>query len=428
MNYPVWEISVFGGGFLIALIATIHVYVAHFAVGGGLFLVVTEMKARRDGDSVMLEYVHTHTRFFLLLTMVFGALTGFGIWLTISILNPGATSIMIHTFVFGWATEWVFFLVEIVSLLIYYYTFDRLKASAHVRIGWIYFVAAWLSLFMIDGIISFMLTPGSWLETGNFWDAFFNPSFLPSLLFRTAFALILAGVYGLITSTNLKDPAFRQKMVRYCVLWLVIPFILLIPTGFWYLQAIPEAAKEMITGGSPHILSIFKSFLVITPIVFLLGLIMAFKMPKGLQRGFSFVILIVAFLCMGSFEMVRESGRRPYIIYGHMYSNSIPVSMVSEVKAQGVLKSAKWTENKVITEGNRMQAGRELYNILCLSCHSIGGFRNDIKEKTQGMSTEKLAKVLNEMGRSKAHMPAFPGTNLERQTLISYITEGLPAH
>jgi len=129
MNYPVWELSAYGGGLLIALIATIHVYISHFAVGGGLFLVVTEIKARREDDKGVLDYVHSHTKFFLLLTMVLGALTGVGIWLVISVLNPAATSILIHTFVFGWATEWVLFVVEIISILIYYYTFDKMSAS-----------------------------------------------------------------------------------------------------------------------------------------------------------------------------------------------------------------------------------------------------------------------------------------------------------
>ena len=43
-HYPVWNTEVFGGGFWIALISIIHVYIAHFAVGGGLFLVLTEIK------------------------------------------------------------------------------------------------------------------------------------------------------------------------------------------------------------------------------------------------------------------------------------------------------------------------------------------------------------------------------------------------
>ena len=84
MNYPVWELTTFGGGVLVAVIATLHVFVAHFAVGGGLFLVLTEMKAYREKDRRIVDYVHRHTKFFLLITMVFGGLSGFGIWLIIS--------------------------------------------------------------------------------------------------------------------------------------------------------------------------------------------------------------------------------------------------------------------------------------------------------------------------------------------------------
>ena len=36
MNYPVWDVA-FGAGLLIAVVAILHVFVSHFAVGGGLF-------------------------------------------------------------------------------------------------------------------------------------------------------------------------------------------------------------------------------------------------------------------------------------------------------------------------------------------------------------------------------------------------------
>ena len=61
MDYPVWQLASFGGGFWIILIAVLHVYVAHFAGGGGLFLVLTEAKARRLGSTALLEYLHRHT-------------------------------------------------------------------------------------------------------------------------------------------------------------------------------------------------------------------------------------------------------------------------------------------------------------------------------------------------------------------------------
>ena len=116
-----------GGGIIIAFVAIVHVVVSHFAVGGGLWLVITEKKAYREKKDFILEYVKKHTLFFMLLTMVFGSMTGVGIWITISLVSPDATSHLIHTFVFGWAIEWVFFVVEIVTAFLYFYTFKKIS-------------------------------------------------------------------------------------------------------------------------------------------------------------------------------------------------------------------------------------------------------------------------------------------------------------
>jgi len=79
MNYPIWDVPMLGGGMLIGLVAIVHVFVSHFAIGGGLYLVLTERIARRDGDAGMLDFVKAHSRFFILLVLVFGAVTGVGI-------------------------------------------------------------------------------------------------------------------------------------------------------------------------------------------------------------------------------------------------------------------------------------------------------------------------------------------------------------
>ena len=52
MNYPVWQLDGAGGGLLIAMMAVFHVYISHFAVGGGLFLVLTEMKGDQGKQPV----------------------------------------------------------------------------------------------------------------------------------------------------------------------------------------------------------------------------------------------------------------------------------------------------------------------------------------------------------------------------------------
>ncbi|MGD9125525.1 MAG: cytochrome ubiquinol oxidase subunit I [Desulfarculaceae bacterium] len=427
MNYPVWEAAATGGGLIIAIIAIVHVYIAHFAVGGGIFLVLTEWKAYRENDRRLVDYVSGHTRFFLLVTLVLGALTGVGIWLAISVVHPGATSFMIHTFVFAWATEWVFFVVEIVSLLVYYYTFNKMDRANHLRVGWIYAAAAWLSLFMIGAIISFMLTPGSWPQTKSFWSAFFNPSFWPSLFFRTGLALVFAGIYGLITSTRIADTEFQDKVVRYCARWVVLPFIVLVPSAWWYLESIPPQAQAMILGGSQDIVPFLRTLIWMSPVILLAGVALYLRMPKATRQAMAFVLLVIGIVYMGSFEYVRETGRRPYVIYGHMYSNGILKSQLAQTQKQGVLATAKWTAIDKVTPENRLSAGRQLFALLCMSCHSIGGPRNDIVVQTAKLDAKALNALIVKMGGAdKAFMPPFPGTAQEKEALTVYLTKGLP--
>src|ERR1700758_5871005 len=118
MNYPLWQIGM-PGGLLIAFVAVVHVFVSHFAVGGGAYLVLLERKATRANDAGLLDYVRKHSKFFALLTLVFGAVTGVGIWFTIGLVSPEATATLIHGFVWAWAIEWVFFFIEIAAAIIY---------------------------------------------------------------------------------------------------------------------------------------------------------------------------------------------------------------------------------------------------------------------------------------------------------------------
>ena len=421
MNYPVWQLEFLGGGFLIAVIAIIHVYIAQFAVGGGLFLVLTEHLGRRRNDQGIIDYVKKHTKFFLLLTMVLGALTGVGIWFTISLLNPSATSVLIHTFVFAWGTEWVFFVIEIISLFIYYYTFDRLSKRNHLIMGWIYFGAAFMSLFVINGIIDFMLTPGAWVENNHFWSGFFNPTFWPALFFRTFFSIMIAGLFGFLTASFLKNDKLRTTMLRYSAKWLLVPFILFLASSWWYRAALPPHIEEIIFQKMPQLRNAITIFMACSPLLILGGLVMAIKVPSGLSRSMAAVMLLIGLMYFGAFEFLREGGRRPYIIYDYMYSNAILKQDIVRIAQAGVLQEAKWVENRTVTEDNTLAAGRELFDILCLSCHSIGGPLNDIRQQVRMSSPEELNLIFATMGNERLYMPPFPGTEPEKQILINYL-------
>ena len=421
MNYPVWQLDFAGGGLLIALVAILHVYIAHFAVGGGLFLVLTELKARREKSAAMMDYLRRHTRFFMLLTLVLGGMTGVGIWFTISVLNPAATSVLIHLFVFAWAIEWLFFVGEIVSIFIYHYAFDRLSPRQHLTIGWLYFAFAWLSLFVINGIVSFMLTPGAWLVTGNFWDALFNPTFWPALFFRSFLALIIAGLFGFVTAAGIKDDESRLSLVRYSAKWLLAPFLLYLASAWWYRASLPVELDERIFLLMPGIAPFIDLFLYTSPLLVLGGIVMAIRQPARLNQTLAAIMLVIGILNLSAFEFLREGGRKPYVIEQHLYANSLRPDQMDAVAARGVLASARWAGIREITKTNRLAAGREVYNLLCLSCHAINGPMRDIRPRAAALGPGELELIISTMGRVRSYMPPFVGTEEEKQALVAFI-------
>lgn len=92
-----------------AFVATSHVLVAHFAVGGGLVLAVSETLASKRRDDGLLDLGRRSSLMLIPVSTVYGAVSGVGIWVVAGLISPAAISSLIHTFVWGWAIEWTFF-------------------------------------------------------------------------------------------------------------------------------------------------------------------------------------------------------------------------------------------------------------------------------------------------------------------------------
>ncbi len=421
MNYPVWELYYLNSGTVVAIIAILHVFISHFAVGGGIFLWLTDLKSVRENNLPLREYVRRHLWFFLLVTMVFGGVSGVGIWFSIALSNPAATSLLIHTFVFAWAIEWVFFIVEIVSLLIYHYRFEVLSNKQRLTIAFIYALSAWLSLFVINGILTFMLTPGEWLNTRNFWDGFFNPTHLPGLFFRTSICIMFAGLFGFVTALYQKDEKLKVTLLRYCAKWLYIPLPFLFLSAVWYFSSLPESARFTNFVLNKQTQNPLNVFLFSSVLIYIVAILFVLKTNKIIQKVALIPLLLIGLFWIGSFEYLREYARKPYIIYGYMYSPSIIVTDAEKLNKEGFLKHAKWTKIKEISEENKIQAGRELFNLQCLSCHTIGGVKNDIIKKTEGLTYLGIVSQIYGQGKVLDYMPKFVGTEREIEALASFI-------
>ncbi len=436
MNYPVWDIPIIGSVWVVGLIAIFHVMISHFAVGGGLYLILAERKARRENRADWLEVVRGHSRFFLMLTGVFGAVSGVGIWFSIGLASPESTSALIHNFVFGWAIEWCFFIIEIAAVMVYYYTWDRVDAKTHMRIGWLYAITSYLTLVIINGILTFMLTPGkTWLgvagtgrESSEFWPAFFNPTYWPSLVLRTLTCLALAGVWALVTASRIDGfakPELKAEVIRWSARWLMPSFFLVPVALAWYLTAIPDNSRILLqlgvgTIGPGLFTQVARATLVTTmssATILAVVYFLAWKNPKDFGLGHAVAVVFLALAATGATEHAREMIRKPYTIGQYMYSNGIRRSEVAHFNQAGFTTASIWSSG---SQGELMFRGQ------CNNCHTLDGYRAMrvlLHGRDKGAIVNLLAMLHNSPANSpyRNFMPPLVGTQGEIDALADYL-------
>lgn len=442
MNYPFWDIPYLGSGWVIGIIAIFHVMISQFAVGGGLYLPVAERKALREGRADWLEELAGYSKFFLILTGVFGTVSGVGIWFAIGLTQPEATSTLIHNFVFGWAMEWVFFLVELATAAVYYYTWNRIDAKLHLTVGWVYAGASAATLIIINGILTFMLTPGNtWLavagtghEASKFWNAFFNPTYWPSLFLRAGVCTALAAIWALISASRIdgdKKPELKSSLVRWSVKWLVPSFVATPFLLIWYLVMVPSSQRALLTLGIGTIgMGTFSmvtriALIIIITSATIIGVAyyLAYRNPADFNLSHALAILALALMATGAGEYSREMLRKPYVIGHWMYSNSVRVPNAAKIDQQGYLVHSEWVWDGA---SNSYSRGEAIFRGECGSCHTLDGYR-PLRKLLAGRDyagIENFVEMLHQYKPDMPYrkfMPPMVGTQQDVQDLATYL-------
>jgi cytochrome bd-type quinol oxidase subunit 1 len=446
MNYPFWEVPYLGSGWVIGIIAIFHVMISQFAVGGGLYLPLAERKAMRIADpelrAAWIRQLASHSKFFLILTAVFGTVSGVGIWFAIGLTHPEATSTLIHNFVFGWAMEWVFFLIELTTIAVYYYTWNRIDERLHLTVGWVYAVASFFTLAIINGILSFMLTPGdTWIsiagtgnEAGKFWNAFFNPTYWPSLALRICVCCSLAGVWALITSSRIdgeKQPALKTSTVRWSVRWLVPSYVAIPFLMTWYYMMVPASQQALLTLGidtiNPGTFSAVTrmALVIIVTSATIVGVAyyLAYRNPIEFNTSHAMAVLLLALMATGAGEYSREMLRKPYVIGRWMYSNGVRAPYVQKINREGHLVHTQWVWGNADSSYSR---GEAIFRGECGSCHTMDGYR-PMRQLLSGRDRANIASfvaMLHEYRPDMPYrrfMPPMVGTQQDVNDLADYL-------
>jgi len=438
MDFPVFHLDFLGNRMLIALIAVFHVFINHsLAVGAMPLVTAMEFWGYRRGDERWDKLAYRILAVCFVITTTLGALTGVGIWLSTSLVNPYAIGSLIRVFFWAWFVEWLVFVAEVVFIMIYYLTWKRMqeRKAAHIAVGAVLSFFSWVTMAIITAILGFMMDPGSWTARETFVSGVFNPIYLPQLAFRTPVAMIAAGWLALFLAFffTRRDRDLRSQAVRLISLWSLAWLPLAAAGALWYWRVIPEwmEANVPIALGTQKFSAWYDQLLVALGVMAAAVTIVAVVgalVPKRVPRAALLVPFAMTLVLLGSFERVREFIRKPYVIGDYMYANGLRVADYPLYKEEGVLRHATYTSVRAVTDDNTVEAGAEVFRLTCTRCHTASGI-NAVTDRLRDMygngpwDRETVKYYLIGMHTARPFMPPFPGTEREAGALADYLLD-----
>jgi hypothetical protein len=423
---------------LIAIIAVLHVIINHgMAVGGIPLVAYLERRGLKTGDPSWDHLAYRILSFFFIITTTVGALTGVGIWLSASLVNPYAIGSLIRVFFWTWFTEWLVFVTEVVLILTYYLTWKKwvgTRKQDHAVLGTVLAVASWVTMALIVSILGFMMDPGAWRTTKTLFSGMFNPMYLPQLAFRTPLAMVMAGAFGLVVLlwATEKGSELRANAVRALAYWTLAWTVPCVAGGAWYAHVVPTAMKSnlpvaLLTQALER--WSHAALWVLGGASLTIALVMAWgaARPRSMRLWAMLIPAVLSIVLIGTFERVREFVRKPYAIAYYLYSNGFRKDDYPLLQRDGILAHATYTSVRTITPESEVEAGREVFNLACTRCHTVDGINGvrGVLGKLYGneepWKKDAVASYIGTMHNTRPFMPPFPGNDRERDALGAYL-------
>lgn len=437
--YPAWLEPGIGAGWVIGFIATIHVLFSHASVGAALVFAWLARRAVTANQPQHLDFIRKYGAFLLIFSYVLGSVTGPGIWFAATIANPRGISALIHNFVWLWATEWVFFLIEVAGVYLLVYLAGRVPIKTYLRYCTIFALSSVGTLLIIVGILSFMLWPGqdSWYQTGGVLSAFFGESMFAQLSARFFFMLTITGVVGGFAAAKTEDPAEKSYIARTLSGLGAMGAVLGTASLYWFASTLTSDATIVSATRMPEsFAAMMWAALAVTLVYFALTAWRPSVMNLPLTVAATLVILVLG---LAPSETAREIVRKPWVAGRFVYANQIIGRDVPalEVKSElpvlsknGFLATHPFIpENlrKPESKWERLEAGRLISIAACSSCHSLTdtGIRPIAKYFPAEADAAGIKDWLS-AGLYRGHivyMPPLPLPELDRDVMSEFLAE-----
>jgi len=417
-------------GMVIGTLGIVHVFLAMFAIGGGMLMCYFQWLAQTGRCRPARRFVDGYFKVLVLISFVVGAVTGVGMWFVSIQVSPRTIGMMVEEFHWIWAIEWTFFSLEITAGYCFYRNAARLDDRSRMTLLSIYSIASWFSLFWINGILSWQLTPGAWPETHYVWAGFFNPGFFPSIIFRTVTAMTIGALMACIVINWMPELSRSQRtqLINRAAHFLA-PMILMPLLSLWYFGTMPPDSRQMVMGSS-FVMTLFAGMA--TAAALLIGLYawLGLIWQKLYINGATATLLCaLAFGGVAGSEFVREGVRKPFTVRKTLYANSITPDEISELRRVGCVTNDPYPlENSEAYPQDQLRLGAKVFRFHCSVCHTMEG-ANALIHLSGSWTTDQKRMNIAQLQRTKTFMPPFAGTAEELEALVQFIswtTEGSP--
>jgi hypothetical protein len=367
---------------------------------------------------------------------VLGSITGPGIWYSTTVASPRGISSLIHSFVWKWATEWVFFVIEVVGVYMVVYLVGKVDQRTHLRITWIFGIASYATMLIILGILSFMMWPGKevWFTEGGYLNGFYGSNTFAQLAMRTFFMMSITAVVGSIVLSRFKEDDLRREISSYMAIMGLVSTIAGAALFSWYLTTLPDYAHLVMENRLPDYFVPALLSVVGGMVVYFLALLFKPRMITTTVASLATVYLLVFGLWPE--EVARESIRKPYVAGQYVYSNQVIArdvpglnihSEIPTLEKVGILKAHPFIPDNLreVTSDNVLEVGHVIALSMCSNCHSLSetGIRPMVNYFGGNTDVKAIKQYL--LGAlatgNTLYMPKIPLKNNEAEALAVYL-------
>jgi mono/diheme cytochrome c family protein len=120
---------------------------------------------------------------------------------------------------------------------------------------------------------------------------------------------------------------------------------------------------------------------------------------------------------MTSGEWAREAIRKPFVIYGYMYSNGVIVDEVDALREEGIAARSAWVDGD---ETDPVVLGEQVFRASCQNCHARTGY-NGLASRIAKWDEEFISAMSQRTEYMRRVMPPWVGTVEEADALAAYL-------